>query len=118
MCFLRKYKRLLTILASMFVFASYFIITDPDSNILQEMTYGVQIVLILGIFALAMPIIAFMEIHTDVYTDELVGDQTNVRNKAMEQSSGAGLILLSKAITLLSYSIIIAAIIISVKDII
>jgi len=111
-------KRLITILASILVFISYFIVTDPDTKILSEMSFGIQIVLILGIFALAMPIIAFMEIHTDIYTDKLVGDEEKVRDRALEHSSGAGLILLSKAITLLSYSIIIAAIIISVKDII
>lgn len=116
--FFRKYKKLLTILFSIVVFTSYFIITDPDARVLQEMSFGVQIVLILGVFALAMPIIAFMEIHTDIYTDDLIGDEKAVRSKAIEESSGAGLILLSKAITLLSYAIILAAIIISVKDII
>lgn len=115
---LKKHKKLLTILLSIIVFAGYFIITDPDTKILQDMSFGVQIVLILGIFALAMPTIAFMEIHTDIYTDDIVKDQDRIIEKAMEQSSGAGLLLLSKAITLLSYSIIIAAIIISVKDII
>ncbi len=116
--FFRKHKKLLTILFSIVVFTSYFIITDPDARILQEMSFGVQIVLILGVFALAMPIIAFMEIHTDIYTDDLVGNEKAVKSKAMEESGGAGLILLSKAITLLSYAIILAAIIISVKDII
>lgn len=118
MNFLSKHKKLFTILASILIFVGYFVITDPDAQVLKDMSFGIQLVLILGIFALAMPIIAFMEIHTDIYTDELVGDENTVRTKAMEQSSGAGLILLSKAITLLSYSIIIAAIIISVKDII
>lgn len=116
--FFKKNKKLLTILLSLIVFVVYFISTDPDMRLLSDMPFGVQIVLLFGIFALAMPIIAFLEIHTDIYTDELVKDQAKVVDKASESPVGAGLILVSKSIVLLSYALIISAIIFSVKDII
>ena len=70
--FFSKRKRLLTILLSIVVFVGYFIITDPDAGVLQNLHYGVQLALILGIFALAMPVIAFLEVHTDIYTYKFV----------------------------------------------
>ena len=116
--FFSRRKRLLTILLSIVVFVGYFIVTDPDAGVLQNLHYGVQLALILGIFALAMPVIAFLEVHTDIYTDEIVKDQPKTVNTASQNPTGAGLLLLSKSIALLAYSIVIAAIIISVKDII
>lgn len=116
--FLSKKKRLLTILLSIVVFVGYFIVTDPDVGVLQDLHYGIQLTLILGIFALAMAVIAFLEVHTDIYTDEIVRDQAKTVDTAGQNPTGAGLLLLSKSIALLAYSIVIAAIIISVKDII
>jgi hypothetical protein len=57
-------------------------------------------------------------VHTDIYTDEIVKDQPKTVSTASQNPTGAGLLLLSKSIALLAYSIVIAAIIISVKDII
>lgn len=115
--FVGRHKRILTILSSVLIFFAYFILTDPDARIITDLRYGKEAVYILSIFAVSMMTIAFLEVHTDIYTDEIVSKQTTTVNKAASEATGAGLLMLAKAVTILAYALVVSAAILTVKDV-
>lgn len=110
-------KLVLSVLAIV-MFVGYFLITDPDMEIIKELPFGTQLVLLMGIFFIGAMIIAFIETYTDIYTDDIAKDEKRIANVALESPHGAGLILIAKSIRILAYAIIMAAIVFSVNGII
>lgn len=115
--FFGRNKRIITILSSILIFFAYFILTDPDARIITDLKYGKEAVFLLSVFAVSMMTIAFLEVHTDIYTDEIVSKQTATVNKAASEATGAGLLMLAKAVTILAYAIVVAAAILTVRDV-
>lgn len=106
----------LSILAIIF-FVGYFIITDPDMDLIKELPFGTQLVLLMGMFFIGAIVIAFIETYTDIYTDDIAKDEERIANAALASPNGAGLVLIAKSIRILAYAIIMAAIVFSVNGI-
>lgn len=106
----------LSILAIIF-FVGYFIVTDPDMDLIKELPFGTQLVLLMGMFFIGAMAIAFIETYTDIYTDDIAKDEERIANAALASPQGAGLVLIAKSIRILAYAIIMAAIVFSVNGI-
>lgn len=106
----------LSILAIIF-FVGYFIVTDPDMDLIKELPFGTQLVLLMGMFFIGAMVIAFIETYTDIYTDDIAKDEERIANAALASPQGAGLVLIAKSIRILAYAIIMAAIVFSVNGI-
>lgn len=111
-------KKVLVGLLALIMFVGYFLVTDPDTKVLEELPFGVQAVLIISIFVIAALAISFIETFTDIYTDAIAKDENVIASKARETSEGAGYVLIAKSIRILSYAIIMASLIFSVNGII
>ena len=110
-------KIILSILAIV-MFVGYFLLTDPDMEIIKELPFGTQLVLLMSMFFIGAMIIAFIETYTDIYTDDIAKDEKRIANAALESPEGSGYILIAKSIRILAYSIIMAAIVFSVNGIV
>jgi hypothetical protein len=110
-------KRSITLVVSFCMFILYFMLTDPDANLVSNLPFGVQIVLLLSILILSALCITFMETFTDIYTDEIAADEKDLAKMASNTSEGSGLVLQAKSIRLLAYAIIIGTVIISTSAI-
>ncbi len=111
-------KKIWLSIIAIVMFVGYFLITDPDMEIVKELPFGTQLVLLMSIFFIGAMVIAFIETYTDIYTDEIAKDERKIANAAMESPNGAGHILIAKSIRILAYAIIMAAIVFSVNGII
>ena len=110
-------KIVLSVLAIV-MFVGYFLLTEPDMEIIKELPFGTQLVLLMSMFFIGAMIIAFIETYTDIYTDDIAKDEKRIANAALESPEGAGFILMAKSIRILAYSIIMAAIVFSVNGIV
>ena len=103
-----KLKMKLSIVSIFVLFITYFIVTDPDSKLIQNLPFGSDLVLILGIFVISISAILFIESVPDFYIDYIYGDERETKLKAMEDPIGASIVMLSKSVRILGYAIIIA----------
>ena len=111
--FNNKFKRRLAMLTTVAMFVFYYIVTDPDVRIFQNLTFGTGFILTLNIFILAIAGIIVLEFVPDFIIDIIYGKEEELRYKAIETADGAGKAMIAKSIRILSYAIILAASIIS-----
>lgn len=111
-------RRIVLSLLAVVMFVGYFLITDPDMEIIKELPFGTQLLLLMSMFFIGAMIIAFIETYTDIYTDDIAKDEKRIANAALESPEGSGYILIAKSIRILAYSIIMAAIVFSVNGIV
>ena len=111
-------RRIVLSLLAVVMFVGYFLITDPDMEIIKELPFGTQLLLLMSMFFMGAMIIAFIETYTDIYTDDIAKDEKRIANAALESPEGAGYILIAKSIRILAYAIIMAAIVFSVNGIV
>ena len=111
-------KRVVLSILAIVMFIGYFLITDPDMEILKELPFGTQLVLLMSIFFIGAMVIAFIETYTDIYTDDIAKDEKRIASVALESPEGAGYILIAKSVRILAYAIIMAAVIFSVNGIV
>lgn len=95
----------------MFIF--YYLSTDPDTKLFQNLSFGSGLILTIQIFVMAMGAILMVEFLPDFFIDHIYGKEYETRKHATVTSQGAGLTLIAKSIRIFAYSIIIAASIIS-----
>ena len=111
-------RRIVLSLLAVVMFVGYFLITDPDMEIIKELPFGTQLLLLMSMFFMGAMVIAFIETYTDIYTDDIAKDEKRIANVALESPEGAGYILIAKSIRILAYAIIMAAIVFSVNGIV
>lgn len=111
-------RRIVLSILAIVMFIGYFLITDPDMEILKELPFGTQLVLLMSIFFIGAMVIAFIETYTDIYTDDIAKDEKRIASVALESPEGAGYILIAKSVRILAYAIIMAAVIFSVNGIV
>lgn len=111
-------RRVVLSILAIVMFIGYFLITDPDMEILKELPFGTQLVLLMSIFFIGAMVIAFIETYTDIYTDDIAKDEKRIASVALESPEGAGYILIAKSVRILAYAIIMAAVIFSVNGIV
>lgn len=108
-------KRALLLLMALVMFIGYFLATDPDAKLIQELPFGAQLVMLMPIFVIGALAIAFIETYTDIYTDDIAKDEKEIARIARNTSEGAGSILIAKSIRIFAYALIVAALIVSVN---
>lgn len=111
-------RRVVLSILAIVMFIGYFLITDPDMEILKELPFGTQLVLLMSIFFIGAMVIAFIETYTDIYTDDIAKDEKRIASVALESPEGAGYTLIAKSVRILAYAIIMAAVIFSVNGIV
>lgn len=114
---LKKSKRIVILFLSLVMFVGYFLITDPDAKIIQELPFGSQLVMLVALFVVAALAIAFIETYTDIYTDEIAKDEGEIAKQARNTAEGAGYVLIAKSVRILAYAIVMAALIASANGI-
>jgi len=106
-------KRVLIGYIVLVAFAIYFLgPNDPDSGILQNLPFGGPLLLAVGVIVVAAVGHWILESLYDFFIDPIYGDVDEARKVALDTSTGAGLLLLARAINLLAGAIIVAAAII------
>jgi len=111
--FTMETKRRLTGLLIVVLFVVYYLATDPDTKIFQDLPFGSGLILTLNIFVISLMSIIMMEVLPDFIVDGIYGRERSLRDRACETSQGASSVMIAKSIRLLGYSFIIAASIIS-----
>ena len=106
-------KRKLSIALTIAIFIFYYIATDPDTELFQNLSYGATLILTLNIFVIAMTSILLIEFAPDYFIDVIYGKESDARKIATKTPEGAGAMLIAKSIRMLAYGIIVAASIIS-----
>lgn len=104
-----KVKRFLSLVITILVFIGYYLSTDPDTKFMQNLPFGVSLILTLNIFVIAIIGIVVIEFVPDFFVDKIYGKEENLRFKAIETADGAGKAMIAKSIRILSYAIILSA---------
>jgi len=104
-----KIKRRLAAILTIVMFVVYYLATDPDTTIFQNLEFGAGLILTFNIFVIAMASIILIEFVPDFFIDVIYGKEEDLRKKASETNDGAGLVMIAKSIRILAYAIIIAA---------
>lgn len=109
-------KRLLIAIISVLLFIAYFLATDPDTKLFQNLPFGSSLVLTLGIFVVASVGLWFIEIAYDWFLDPIFGKERELIEEARDRhNQAAALASLSKSIRILAAAIIVAASIIALN---
>jgi len=111
--FTYKLKRRISGIFILLLFIAYYISTDPDFKLFQDLPFGVGLILTLNIFVISMASIIMVEFLPDFFIDVIYGKEEKLREKAALTSVGASNVMIAKSIRILAYSFIIAASIIS-----
>jgi len=112
----KNLKRFLIATVSILLFIAYFLATDPDTKIFQNLHYGSSLILMLGIFVIASVGLWFVEIAYDWFLDPIFGREQELVEEAKERhNQAAALVSLSKSIRILAAAIIVAASIIALN---
>ena len=106
-------KRRLSLASLLILFILYYLGTDPDTKIFQNLPFGSSLILTINIFIIAITGIIVIEFIPDYFIDVIYGKEKDLRIEASKTSQGAGYALIAKSIRLLGYGIILAASIIS-----
>lgn len=101
-------KRLVFLLLAIVMWSMYSVITDPDTNFIQHIPLGFNVVISLNVLFWAILLIAVIEYLPDILNDENTVDRIEIRNIAKTTPEGAGFILLANALRLLAYAIVVA----------
>jgi len=104
-----KIKRKLAMVITIVMFVLYYLSTDPDTKVFQNLTFGVGMIMTINIFVIALASIVVIEFLPDFFIDVIYGKEEDLRLKAVETPQGAGSALIAKSIRILAYAIIIAA---------
>jgi len=105
--FTAKMKRRLAMVLTIVMFVVYYLSTDPDTKIFQNLTFGTGLILTFNIFVIAMAGIILVEFMPDFFVDTIYGKEEELRVKATETPQGAGSAMIAKSIRILAYSIIV-----------
>lgn len=113
--FLKKFvqlfsKRLVFLLLAIVMWSIYSVVTDPDTNFIQHIPLGFNVVISLNVLFWAILLIAVIEYLPDILNDENTVDRIEVRTIAKTTPEGAGLILLANALRLLAYAVVVAVV--------
>ena len=106
-------KRKLAMVFTMVMFVLYFLSTDPDTKIFQDLSFGTGLILTFNIFVIAMMSIVMVEFLPDFFIDTIYGKEEELKNKAIETPQGASNVMVAKSIRILAYAFIVSASIIS-----
>ena len=104
-----KRKNILMVLSTLMLVV-YMLLTDPysDNSLLDNIPYGIQLVFLIKVLILSLTLITMMSYLVDLLTDTSYGvDEKILVDKAMDTPSGAGYIMISRAIIFLAGAIII-----------
>ena len=104
-----KIKRKLAMIVTIVMFVLYYLGTDPDIKIFQNLTFGSGLVLTFNIFVIAIAGIILIEFVPDFFVDTIYGKEEDLRVKAVGTEQGAGLAMIAKSLRILAYAIILAA---------
>jgi len=107
--FTAKLKRKLAMVMTLVMFILYYLSTDPDTKIFQDLTFGTGMILTFNIFVIAMAGIMVVEFLPDFFVDTIYGKEEELRIKATETPQGAGSAMIAKSLRILAYSLIVAA---------
>ena len=107
--YIMKRKNILMVLSTL-ILVVYMLLTDPysDNSLLDNIPYGIQLVFLVKVLILSLALITMMSYLVDTLTDKSYGvDEKVLVDKAMDTPSGAGYIMISRAIIFLAGAIII-----------
>lgn len=111
-------KRILLLLISSITLVLYMLLTDPytDNSLLDNIPYGIQLVFLIKVLILSFVLILMMSFIVDTLMDKSYGvDEKDFVHKAVETATGAGMILISRAIIFLAGAIIILGVLLYSK---
>ena len=107
--FTPKNKRRIAALLTVVMFVLYYLGTDPDTKIFQNLSFGSGLILTFNIFVISMASIIVIEFIPDFFIDVIYGKEEDLRKQASNTPQGAGLALIAKSTRILAYAIITAA---------
>ena len=106
-------KRFFIATFTVIFFVLYFISTDPDTKIFQNLPYGSTLILTLGIFVIASVGLWIVEVFYDWFLDPVYGKEKKLVEIAKQDPKASGLTLIAKSIRILAAAIMVAASIIA-----
>lgn len=109
-------KRVVGVGLTIVLFILYYITTDPDVDIIKNLSYGIGLILTLNVFFMAMLGIVIIEFFPDFFIDIIYGDEKKLRLKAAEEPDAASKVMIAKSIRMLAYAIVMSAAIIAYRN--
>jgi hypothetical protein len=109
------WKRRLIALLVITSFVVYYLVTDPDTKLFQNLPFGSGLILTLNIFILTAVAVWVVEVLPDYFLDIVYGRESKLVEIAKQTPQGAGYALIAKSLRILGYCIIIAAAIVSMN---
>jgi len=97
------------------VFILYMLSTDPDFKVINNLPFGVGLLLSLQAVFMTMLMFVVIELGLDYIMDIIYPNEPDLVKKARETSEGAGQVALAKSVRILGYCIIGAAAIIATR---
>ena len=110
-----RVKRYLALVTLVGLFIAYWLATDPDTHFFQNLPFGSELIILLGIYLVAIFGIIVIEFIPDYFLDVIYGKETILREEASRSDIGSGLVLIAKSLRILGYSIVLAASIIALN---
>ena len=108
-----KIKRIISLIFIILAFVGYYLGTDPDTKVLQNLPFGISLILTFNIFIIGIVGVALIEFIPDFIVDKIYGKEENLTDIAKTTANGAGMALIAKSIRILAYGVILAASIIA-----
>ena len=89
----------------------YYVVTDPDMGLVENLPYGVELMMVLNVFIIAGLCITLVEMAPVIFfdgNDQIDGDERELVRRAKQDPVGASNVYLGNSIRVVGYSIIIA----------
>jgi len=102
-------KRTLIGLLVVIAFPIYFLGTDPDTKLFQNISFGAPLILASGMIVVAATGHWILEVLYDYFIDPVYGKPRDLVEKAKQDPKASSIALLARSINLLAGAIIIAA---------
>ena len=102
-------RKIVTVISMITAIIAYYVTTDPDTEFMKDLPFGVGFIMMLGVVIKTFIGIVVIEVFPDMFTDEFVQNNENLSEKARVTPEGAGLTLVALSFKTIAYAMIFAA---------
>jgi len=90
---------------------AYYLVLDPDLNIISSLPFGLGLITVIHVFVLSAALITMIEVLPRWLVDDGVDEEKEIVKEAMRTSQGSGMIYLGISIRVIAYAVITAGVV-------
>jgi len=110
-----KLRKIVMLIFMALAFSLWAVLTDPNSRIITDLSYGIELILTLKIFLFGSIIIMIMEQLLDHYRGDVIKYETVLIENAKKDPVASSLAMIALSVRIASYAIVFAAVMISLS---